>query len=81
MLDVLVGVDGTVTGGEMGIFAEDKDEETFPPAVVVKGVMGMEVEEAGGAVVLEVTELLSGLENAVSPPMRQRPRGEMTNGG
>lgn len=60
MLEVLVGVEGTVTGGEMGMLAEERDEETVPPAVVVKGVMGIEVEDGGGAVV-EETELLSGL--------------------
>lgn len=79
-LEVLVGVEGTVTGGEMGMFAEESDEETFPPAVGVKGVMGMEVDEGGGAV-LEVTEVPSCLENVTSPPLRHRPRGEMTRGG
>lgn len=61
MLEVLVGVEGTVTGGEMGMLAEESDEETVPPAVVVKGVMGIEVEEEGGGAVVEETELLSGL--------------------
>lgn len=78
-LEVLVGVDGTVTGGEIGMFAEDREEETVPPPVV-KEVMGMEVEEGGGAVV-ELTEVPSGLEYDTSPPLRHRPRGETTSGG
>lgn len=74
-----MGVEGTVTGGETGLFEEDNEEDTAP-VLAVKGVMGMDVEDGGGAV-LEVTELLSGLEKDTSPPLRHRPREDTTSGG
>lgn len=79
-LERLVGEEGTVTGGEMGIFDEETEEETCPPVLVVKEVIGMEVEGGGGAAVVVVRELLSPLENAASPPLTHLPRGDTTRG-
>ena len=79
-LVVLVGVEGTVTGGDIGLDDDENEEDATIPPLVVKGVTGMEVEDGGGPV-LEVTELPSVLEKAMSPPLTQRPLGDTTNGG